>query len=179
MDAIKFSFDLWDRGVVSIEMPAMNGGVNTSKFTPKEIFTRNATNPFFAQAFMGPCSISDPNEVKEDLHFMIQYINTNIIALDEEASYVNIVNNSVQKHIQKYGRLFFTDLCTYIDIAAHIMSICNYEPSLIRNFYIFAIFNTVKNYGDLVKDGHPIYGIFPFSDSPKFRNVLEIIKELK
>ena len=42
-----------------------------------------------------------------------------------------------------------------------------------------AIYSAVQENGDLVKDGHPLLGIIPFSSTPKYKNIVELAKEYK
>lgn len=176
---IKLSFTLWDRGLVCIELPGDHNGVDTSKYLPRIIYTYDAENNIFAQSLQRMSSTTPNSEVQMDLRYMLDFINSNRINLKYPYSFAIVVENSVQEHIQKYGRLFFSDLCSYIDLAAYLMSLYGFNDSEIEKTYIYLIHKTVSNNDKFVKDGHPIYGIIPFSSTRLYRNICKIIDAYK
>lgn len=176
---MRFSFTLWDKGLSYIDIPTVSWGIDTSQYLPQIIYTKNSESSFIAQSFQGMRSVSDPQEVQNDLDYMLEFINNNRINLITQYSYISVVENSVWRHIGTYGRVFFTDLISYVDLAAHLMVLYDFNGCEIRNTYIRIIFEIVKKYGDLIKEGHPALGIIPFSSTQIYKNIEELIQETK
>lgn len=175
---MKFTLVLWDRGIVAIEMPSVNGGINTGEYFPTSIITSNSQSAFTTQAFQGMASCSDPQDVKKDLEHMAGFINYHRANLKDINSFISAIGNSVTNHIKTYGRIFFSDLCTYIDLAAHIMNVCGFSKKDIYIVYIWSLYEITRVYNDSVKEGNPMFGIIPFSSTAVYRNVTKIATEL-
>ncbi len=177
---MNFSFHLWDKGVISFDLPVENGGVITSQFFPSVLSAKNIAmqqkNPL--AAFLSKEElVSDPNEVRNDLSCMIAFINQSGLSTSQTDSYFKAIDHSVKRHIDNFGRLFFTDLCSYINIACHIMATCGFSSNSIRDVYLYAIFLTVDTYGDNVKDGGFMGMIVPFSTTSRYNIVVETLKQ--
>ncbi|WP_346694501.1 hypothetical protein [uncultured Alistipes sp.] len=177
-----FSFLVWDRGLTSFDLQTMNGGVITSQFFPNVLSAKNLAmqqgSPL-ASSLAGEYAISDPNEIRNDLSYMIGFINQSRLPTDQSDTYFKAIENSVKNHIDNYGRLFFSDLCSYIDIASHIVVSCGFPPKNIQYMYLKAIYIMVDTYGEKVKDAGFMGMIVPFSTTPKYRIVTETLKQME
>ena len=184
MSTLQISFCLPDKGEVSLELPIVNGGINTNKYFPEEILFENVSNDSFIGRNIGNFGkmipSTDSDEIKDDLNYMLHYIHTNKYTFDGNSAYdfLDILTNSIDRHLQKFRRLLFPDLCTYIDLTAYLMSVYDFNETTIRNFYIWAIYSITGIYQDLVKEFNPYTGIIPFSQTNKYRNIKRLVSKL-
>lgn len=68
-----------------------------------------------ASSLAGEYAISDPNEIRNDLSYMIGFINQSRLSTDQSDTYFKAIENSVKNHIDNYGRLFLV-ICVHISI---------------------------------------------------------------
>ena len=160
-----FGFRFYDGNTSSFRIPLHNGQLVTNKFMPKMLYP-NSSNPFLASAMVGtPMALQDPNEFSNDVDAMVGYINTSRKPTNLDTSYMDAVVYLVVNHIKQYGRLFFTDLCTFLDEVTWIMYGFGFDEDNLRNrVYPQMAYILVLNLGEYVKEGSP-YGIIPFTST--------------
>ncbi len=160
-----FSFRFHDGNTSLFRVPQHNGQLVTNQFMPK-MFYPNHSNPIIASMMVGtPMALQDPNEFSHDVNAMVGYINTTRKPSNIDTTYMDAVVNLVVNHIKQYGRLFFTDLCTFLDEASWLMYGFGFDEDNLRDrVYPQMAYILVLNLGDYVKEGSPL-GIIPFTST--------------
>lgn len=101
-------------------------------------------------------------EYLEDCNFQIDYLNMNNLDIWDDNSIIRCLTVAVEKHINQYGRIFYTDLKCYVDVSCLIMKMIGYEEERIRAYYPQLIFIITHKFVSCVKEGSPLLGIIPF-----------------
>ena len=125
-----------------------------------------SSNPFLASAMVGtPMALQDPSEFTNDVNAMVNYINSYRKPSNTDTSYTSAVEHLIDRHIKQYGRLFFTDLCTFLDEVTWIMFGFGFDEISLRDrVYPQMACILVLKFGQYVKEGSP-YGIVPFTST--------------
>lgn len=171
--------DLWDRPAISFSLPEWLGGVISNQFYPELISNKNIFskygNPLIGEGLMDERKVSDLNEFEKDFKFMISFINSRKLRSCDSETFFIAVGNSVENHICQFGRIFFSDLCSYIDVASHIMNGCGFSRDLIQQIYLGIIYMIANDYGDLVKDSEIMGMIVPFTLTNRYKIIKQLV----
>lgn len=84
--------------------------------------------------------LSAAEEFKEDLKFQVEYINSHTMGDCDMQVLVDASYAACQKHISHFGRLFLTDMLTYIDIWAilHYLRFTQDRDKVIQQYLKYA-----------------------------------------
>lgn len=84
--------------------------------------------------------LSDVDEFKEDLKFQVEYINSHTMGDHDMQVLVDASYAACQKHISHFGRLFLTDMLTYIDIWAilHYLRFTQDRDKVVQQYLRYA-----------------------------------------
>ena len=166
-----FLFTLYDGSRLSFSLLVYNGQLVTNRFMP-DFLTHGADSPF-ASAILGQMALIDPMEFKQDCRSMISYININRLQTNMDTSYMDALASVLVSHIKRCGRLFFSDLCTYLDEVTYLMHGFGYdEYNLKERTYPQMAYIAIINLKDYVKEGSPL-GIIPFTSTAKWTRLKE------
>lgn len=163
-----YNFTFYDGHEIFVTVPIINNFVQRDEFMPD----------FIKQfPFIGSCIALQPiNEFKTDCQHLVNIINANKWQYDRLESYGLALRVIVKKHISNYNRLFFYDLTSYIDDCCHLMQGVGFNVHTFKNrIYLHMIFLTIVEFKDYIKDGNPMTGIVPFTQTNMFQLVSQNI----
>ena len=129
----------------------MNGAefVNTAGLRHPDFSTkRNAARLglSFSDAFVGEECWQEYKEFTNDLHAFVN----EIVATNMEITYECLQNAFLQicnKHINRFGRLFYHDLLSYADLATYVsMAIYELPTEEHHSFYKNAVYNAMNTF---------------------------------
>lgn len=129
--------------VLTVNVPLINGGVQTNKYCPKDLLT-------------GGLSLITPVHGEMETEFIQDC--KNIISGIQAAGYTDTrieafiggLMAMVMNHINRCGRLIFGDLLIYLDCYALLLEADGFPEQEIRNSYIHVCRSIVQLYGDYV-----------------------------
>lgn len=165
-----FHYRFYDGFIINVTVPIMNGFVRSNDFMPDFI----KTAPFGLSI-----ALQDINEFNTDCQKLVDEINANRWAYNADTSYYYALREIVQQHINNYGRLFFSDLMTYIDECCHLMYSFGFDAASLKSeIYLLLILSVLNEFKDYVKDGNPMFGVVPFASTSKYKILLQKIENL-
>lgn len=166
-----FSFTLHDGSCLSFSLPVHNGQLVINRFMPD--FLAPEVDPSLASAFAGYEALIDPTEFEQDCRSMVSYMNDKRLQTNYDYSYLEVLGAVLESHIERYGRLFFTDLCTYIDEVTYLMYGFGFDELYLKErLYPLMAFIATRDLSDYVKEGSP-YGVIQFTSTTTWRKLKE------
>ena len=171
MNRLSFNFRLNDGKLLSLSLESEYGGVVTNKYMPEIL------SPFYGNPFADGTgkNIQDTAEFKADCESIIECLNNPSYGLDyrKYEDWFQVLAAMVTFHIKNYGRLFFSDLKTYVDDVTLLMSAAGYYDGDLKKYYPKFVLWITDEYSQYVKDGNPSVGIIAVTSTPVYR----ILKE--
>lgn len=160
-----YNFKFYDGHTIFVTVPIMNHCVRTNDLMPD----------FLKQFPFGfSISLQDMNEFHEDCQSIINEINNNRWQYNSDTSYYFALKSVVKKHINSYGRLFFSDLTSYVDDCCYLMRGFGFDSERLKSeVYLQLICLIIREFSDYIKDGNPMIGIVPFTTTPKYGILLQ------
>lgn len=129
--------------VLTVNVPLMNGGVQTNKFCPNELLTGGLS-------YLTPLQ----GELEQDFIQDCQNILTGAEATgkndDRIDAFIGGLMGTVMNHFNRCGRLIFGDLLIYMDCFALLLEADGVPSDRVRNIYIDVLRCIVKLYDEKV-----------------------------
>ena len=160
-----FQYCFYDGHTINVTVPIMNGCVKSNDFMPD----------FIKQVPFGlSIALQDINEFNADCQNLVDKINTNRWQYNSDTAYYFALKEVVRQHISNYGRLFFSDLTSYVDDCCHLMKGFGFDAYRLKSeIYLQLIFLIIQEFKDYIKDGNPMIGIMPFTSTSKYTILLQ------
>lgn len=177
-----YNFSLWDKGNVSLSLPESQGGIVATQFFPDAISIKTiamAEGSSIASAIASENVASEPNDFYYDLRRMVSYINDQKLPTNKIQSFHRVVIAAANSHIKQYGRLIFIDMCSYIDIASHLMYLCEFPKEKIEFWYLCFIEDIINLHKDKVKDAGFMGLLIPFTSTVRYKYLKTAIKQFQ
>ena len=129
--------------VLTVNVPLMNGGVQTNKYCPNELLTGGLS-------FITPVQGEMESEFIQDCKNIISGIQAAGRTDTRIEAFIGGLMGVVMNHINHCGRLIFGDLLIYLDCYALLLEADGFPEHEIRNSYIHVCRSIVQLYGDYV-----------------------------
>lgn len=163
-----FNFRFYDGRTINEIVPIMNGCVKSNDFMPD----------FIKQVpFCLSIALQDLNEFNADCQNIVDEISTNRWQYNADTTYYYALKAIVRQHINNYGRLFFSDLTSYVDDCCLLMKGLGFDVYRLKaDIYLQLLFLIIQEFEDYIKDGNPVVGVILFTSTSKYTLLLQNMK---
>lgn len=164
-----FHYRFYDGTIINVTVPIMNGCVKSNDFMPD----------FIKQFPFGlSIALQDINEFNADCQNLVNEINSNRWQYNTDTAYYFALKEVVRQHISNHGRLFFSDLTSYVDDCCHLMKGFGFDAYRLKSeIYLQLVFLIIQEFKDYIKEGNPMVGIIPFTSTSKYTILLQNMKK--
>lgn len=163
-----FYFSFYDGYTISVVVPINRNCVQSNEFMPDFIKEFPFGLTIALQAI---------DEFQADCNNIVNEINMNRWKYNIDSTYYYALKIIVEKHISKYGRLFFSDLTGYADVCCHLMRGFGFDANRLKSeVYLVLIQLILQEFKDYIKDGNPMVGVVPFTTTHKYNILLQNFK---
>ncbi len=171
METKIFSFNYSKNGQtkrLAFSAPINRGMVQTSRFTPVELL--QPVNPLFN----GGSQYEDEQEFISDCQKLI-HLSTISQYDDLFGSNLEALFAILMGHIERFKRLLFNDLLTYIDCFSYILLAHGYSEAQVKQMYPRVVKMAVEQLAYYLKCQ---YTLIPFTSSNLYNNIVSHYKSL-
>ena len=121
-------------------------------------------------------TLQDISEFNADCQNLIDEINSSRWQYNTDTAYYYALKSIVREHIENYGRLFFSDLTSYVDDCCYLMLGFGFDAGRLKSeIYLQFILLIVQEFEEYIQDGNPMIGVVPFTSTSKYAILIQRI----
>lgn len=178
MEKKQFRFSatiLGERKELVVNVPVRNGFVITNEFCPKVLTGLTPANGSFLADMCETIQGELISEFQADCNFLVSAMEE-CHADSRLDVHLYALQNIVESHLRRCGRLIYNDMLIYVDCFALLLKADGFSTSMINDAYPVIVYNLVEACGQFVKDQ---FTLQPFKGTLLYRNLLEYLQNNK